>query len=310
MTLQYKQELEPKEILDQAINDEGIDSFYVGYSGGKDSGIALDYTAKYFPDNFKGVIFADTGIGTQATIDFVKNYCKERNYPLNIVKPENVIRKKDSIPFSYENLVMRWGFPTYSGHRIVMQQLKLFPIRQFIHQRKKSGERPAIISGIRKKESARSKNKKWFNPIDKDAGNQLIFVKPLYYKSNNWVMRYFIENDIKRSPVYETLHISGDCLCGCFAKKDEAKLIQMFHPDVYQKIINLEKKFNSIPNHKYKKYSKWGNTNMKSITEVEAQTNIESFICSDCILDRSATDDDTKRFNDEFENIEAKLDKL
>jgi len=303
-----QRELEPNEILQESINKYKIDSFYVAYSGGKDSGIALNYVANNFSKQFRGVIFVNTGIGTEATIDFVKSYCKAKKYPLFILKPENVIRK-DGTPYSYENLVMRWGFPTFSGHRITMQQLKFFPIRQFIQQKMKEGKKPCIISGIRKKESARRKNnKKWNTSIDNDLGNKIIFVKPLYYKSNNWVMKYFIENDIKRSPVYDTLHISGDCLCGCFAQKDEAKLLQMFHPDVYQKIINLEKKFNSIPNHKYKKYSKWGNTNMKSITEVEAQTNIESFICSDCILDRSSTDEDTKRFNDEFEDIEAKLE--
>jgi len=309
MTLQYKQELEPKEILDQAINDEGIDSFYVGYSGGKDSGIALDYTAKYFPDNFKGVIFADTGIGTQATIDFVKKYCKERNYPLNIVKPENVIRKKTSVPFSYKNLVMRYGFPSPSGHTMVMQQLKLFPIRQFIHQRIKAGEKPCIITGIRKKESAR-RNRTYFTPIDKDG--KMVYVKPLFYKTNEWVYRYFVQNDVKRSPVYETLHISGDCLCGCFAKKGEAKLIQMFHPEVYDKILKLEAEFKKINDHPYKAFGSWGTSKIAGdgIDEVKAQTTIESYLCSDCILDRSATDEDTKRFNDEFENIEAKLDKL
>ena len=306
MTLQYKQELEPKEILDQAINDEGIDSFYVGYSGGKDSGIALDYTAKYFPDNFKGVIFADTGIGTQATIDFVKKYCKERNYPLNIVKPENVIRKKTSVPFSYKNLVMRYGFPSPSGHTMVMQQLKLFPIRQFIHQRIKAGEKPCIITGIRKKESAR-RSRTSFTPIDRDG--KMIYVKPLFYKTNEWVYRYFVENNVKRSPVYETLHISGDCLCGCFAKKGEAKLIQMFHPEVYDKILKLEAEFKKIKDHPYKAFATWGNSR-NMMEDTKSQTTIESYLCSDCILDRSSTDEDTNRFNDEFEDIEIKLESL
>ena len=307
MTLQYKQELEPNEILNQAI-DQGITDFYVAYSGGKDSGIALDYASRHFSKQFKGVIFVNTGIGTQDTINFVKSYCKSKQYPLFILKPENVI-KKDGTPYSYENLVMKWGFPTFSGHRITMQQLKFFPIRQFIHQKTKDGEKPCIISGIRKKESARRKsNKKWNTPIDNDLGNKIIFVKPLYYKSNSWVTKYVIENNIKRSPVYSTLHISGDCLCGCFAQKDEAKLLQMFHPEVYNKIKNLQNKFKAIKNHPYKKYSKWGNTHMDSIQDVEAQTNIEDFVCSDCFLDKKTTEKDTKRFNNEFNVIEKKLE--
>ena len=308
MKLEEQRELTPLEILQSAINDYNIDSFYVAYSGGKDSGIALDYVSHNFSKQFKGVIFVNTGIGTQATIDFVKSYCKSEKYPLFILKPENVIRK-DGTPYSYENLVMRWGFPTFSGHRITMQQLKFFPIRQFIQQKMKEGEKPCIISGIRKKESARRKrNKKWNTAIDNDLGNKIIFVKPLYYKSNNWVMKYFIENNIKRSPVYSTLHLSGDCLCGCFAQKDEAKLLQMFHPEVYNKIKDLEKKFKAIKDHPYKKYSNWGNIHMNSIQDVEAQTNIEDFVCNDCFLDRTTTDEDTKRFTNELKNIEEKLE--
>ena len=82
MTLQYQQELEPNNIFDIAIKDWKIDSFYVAYSGGKDSGIALDLCAKQYPNQFKGVVFVNTGIATNQTIDFVTSFCKEKKYPL------------------------------------------------------------------------------------------------------------------------------------------------------------------------------------------------------------------------------------
>ena len=122
-------------------------------------------------------------------------------------------------------------------------------------------------------------------------------------------MRYFIENDIKRSPVYDTLHISGDCLCGSFAQKNELKLLEMFHPKTFTEIKRLEKLLKAKGTGYAKKYSTWGN-HKQTTDNIKAQTTIESYLCSDCILDRSATDDDTKRFNDEMEDIEAKLDKL
>jgi len=302
MSLESQKELQPNEILDQAISQD-ITDFYVAYSGGKDSGIVLDIIAKNYPDNFRGVVFVDTGIATDATINFVKDYCSKRAYPLYVLKPENVVRK-NGIPFSYENLVMTYGFPSQRGHTVTMRYLKFFPIRQFIQQRIKDGEKACIISGVRKKESAR-RNNRYYTPLDKDG--KVIFIKPLFYKSNDWVYRYFMENDIKRSPVYETLHISGDCLCGCFAKKSEAKIIQMFHPEVYDKILKLEAKFNKIKNHPYKNFNRWANSG-NSMKDIKSQTTIESYLCSDCILDRSTTDEDTKRFNDEFEDIEAKLE--
>ena len=261
MTLQYKQELEPNEILDQAIS-QGLTDFYVAYSGGKDSGIVLDIVAKNYPDNFRGVVFVNTGIATDATVSFVKDYCSKRAYPLYVLKPENVVRK-NGIPFSYENLVMTYGFPKEAFHRQTMQYLKYFPIRKFIKDR----------------------------------------------IAHDWVYHYFIENNILRSPVYNTLHISGDCLCGCFADKSELKLLQMFHPEVYDKITYLENKIKSEGSDDAKKNATWGKYH-QATNDIKAQTTIESYLCSDCILDRSATDDDTKKFNDEFENIEAKLDKL
>ena len=304
MTLQYKQELEPKEILDQAIS-QGITDFYVAYSGGKDSGIVLDIVAKKYPDNFRGVVFVNTGIATDATVSFVMDYCSKRAYPLYVLKPENVVRK-NGIPFSYENLVMTYGFPKEAFHRQTMQYLKYFPIRKFIKDRIAHDEKPAILSGVRKKESSRRKIKVR-NYIQKD--DKLVWVKPLIYKSNEWVYQYFIENNILRSPVYNTLHISGDCLCGCFADKSELKLLQMFHPEVYDKITYLENKIKSEGSDDAKKNATWGKYH-QATNDIKAQTTIESYLCSDCILDRSATDDDTKKFNDEFENIEAKLDKL
>jgi len=102
---------------------------------------------------------------------------------------------------------------------------------------------------------------------------------------------------------------SGDCLCGCFADKSELKLLQMFHPEVYDKITYLENKIKSEGSDDAKKNATWGKYH-QATNDIKAQTTIESYLCSDCILDRSATDDDTKKFNDEFENIEAKLDKL
>ena len=310
MNLQYKQELEPNEIIDQALS-QGITDFYVGYSGGKDSGIVLDIIAKNYPDNFRGVVFADTGIGTEATMDFVKSYCNEKKYSLFIISQNDMIRKKDTklgkkggkFNFSYTDIVLEHGFPKHGVHTTIMRKLKYMPMRYFILSRIEKGENPAVISGIRKFESQR--RSKWATEsIHKDG--KMCFISPILYKQDDWVYRYFLENNIKRSPVYETLHISGDCLCGCFAKKDELKLLEMFHPDVFKKIKDLENEIKIKGTKEAKKYSTWGNGG--NTKDIESQTTMESFVCSDCILDRSSTDEDTKRFNNEFNEIEKKLE--
>ncbi|SVD82546.1 uncharacterized protein METZ01_LOCUS435400, partial [marine metagenome] len=131
----------------------------VAYSGGKDSGVVLDILAKQYPNYFKGVIFVNTGIATKATIDYVQEYCKKRNYPLNQLYA-NIKRKKPSKyakigdQFNYENRILENGFPTAPAHNIVMAELKFYPMRNFIWDKIKDGEHPAIISGVRKKESS------------------------------------------------------------------------------------------------------------------------------------------------------------
>jgi len=295
-----------KEIMQEAL-DAGLKDFYVAYSGGKDSGIALDFIAKEFPQYFKGVVFVNTGIGTQTTIDFVENYCKEHGYKLYHLHAEDVKRKRDTEvgkigePFDFEHLVMAYGFPQQALHTVTMRWLKLFSIRKFIFERIAKGEKPAIISGIRKNESARRKTKaKKYLYND----GKMWFVSPLFYKSNDWVMRYFIENDIKRSPVYNTLHISGDCLCGCFAREEELELLKMFHPEVYNKIKKLEQKLKTCGSDNAKKHPTWGTHGQ---TTVESDDETEGYICNDCFFDRDGKEEDTKRFDNELEEIEKKL---
>ena len=76
----WTKEKTPEEILDYTLSI-GHNSFYVGYSGGKDSGIVLNLVATKYPNFFKGVIYVDTGIGTDDTKNFVIQFCKEKNYP-------------------------------------------------------------------------------------------------------------------------------------------------------------------------------------------------------------------------------------
>jgi len=298
----------PNEILQQAV-DQGLTDFYVAYSGGKDSGIALDFMAKEFPQYFKGVVFVNTGIAIPETVNFVESYCKERNYTLHHLHAEDIKRKQPSKygkvgdSFSYENLVLNYGFPQQALHTITMRWLKIFSIRKFISDRIDDGESPAIISGIRKKESQRRKTKAT-KYIHQDG--KMWFVSPLYFKSNDWVYKYFIENDIKRSPVYDVLHLSGDCLCGSFSRKEELKLLEMFYPKVFAEINRLEKLVQVKGSTEAKNHSKWGKF---SQTTMSNQTQLQDYVCNDCMVDnQKEIESDTKRFDDEMTDIEKKLE--
>lgn len=282
---------EPDEIVREAVRQEKIDALYVGFSGGKDSAVVAHFTAKKFPELFKGNIFCDTGIAVKEAKEFVISYCKEMNWPLFIVKPKT----------TYEEIVEEYGFPGPDVHTIIMRKLKYIPMRDliihnFINTHK---QRPAILSGVRKAESVR----RGINARDevyKDG--KMIFISPVIYKSNSWMYAYYTEHKLKRSPVYETLHISGDCLCGCFSKPGEAKLLEIFHKATAQQIYELEKwmKLNGKV-----KNTTWGK--QAGMTHAEEQDQIDKFLCNDCFL---TSKDDSKEWLAGLNDIEDQLEKI
>lgn len=268
LLLQFRDKT-PDEILSNAIG-KGINDFIVGLTGGKDSVVVADFLFENYPSLAKGCVYADTGVGLQETKDFVKDYCNERGWKLEIRKPK--------LGNDYESIVKEYGFPSYSIHDIIMRKLKIIPIREYLASRTTKTITSCLVSGVRKKESQRRfiRSKK---PIHKD---HIWFVSPMIDKSNVWMYNYFTEHKLKKSPVYQTLHISGDCLCGCFSDKSEAKVLDVYYPKLAEFLRKLEQeiKFNSaIPEDK----RTWGNQH--SLGSVKNQTILSEF-CYECSQDR------------------------
>jgi 3'-phosphoadenosine 5'-phosphosulfate sulfotransferase (PAPS reductase)/FAD synthetase len=260
----------PAEIVRKGVDYHNIDSLYVGLSGGKDSSVVAHFAAENFPELFKGCIFCDTGIAVKEAKEFVISYCKEMGY----------------------------GFPGPNVHTTIMRHLKYIPMRELIRSRIELGERPAILSGVRKQESVR----RGINASDEVyRDGKMIFISPMLYKSDSWMYAYYTEHKLKRSPVYDTLHISGDCLCGCFSKPGEAKLLDIFHKPTAKQIHELEEWMRENfdgPNH----LKTWGK--QAGMTHAGDQDTIDKFLCNDCYFDRK---DDSKQTLDELDEIDAKL---
>lgn len=275
----------PEKIIIDAIEAHGIDALYVGFSGGKDSAVVAHFAATMFPKLFKGCIFCDTGISVKEAKSFVIDYCREMGWKLFVVHPKR----------TFEQIVQEDGFPGPTVHTFIMRYLKYIPMRHFIQRVRETGKRPAILSGVRQQESVR----RGINATDeiyKDG--KMIFISPMLYKSDAWMYQYYIANKLKRSPVYDTLHISGDCLCGCFSKPGEAKLIELFHPDSARQIKALEKWRKS----RGLRRSTWGK--QAGMTHASEQDGIDKFLCNDCINTQENTSDD---FLKELDEVEAKL---
>jgi len=256
----------PAEIMDDLIYNYNKDKFYVLFSGGKDSVCVADYVSRNYPEQFGGVVFTNTGIGTQLTRQFVIEYTTKRKWPLLMTWAHR----------SYYDFVMKFGFPDPRIHRIVMGFLKYQTWYYFMKWRLSLDEKACFISGVRKKESWIRNKYRFYTktPIDKDA--HLVFAKPFLYKNGSQLMRYFFENDLKKSKAYEFFQKSGECWCGAYSHNWELKMLQVHDPLTFETIKWLEKEIQIHGTPHAKKYAKWGNAT--GTDNAELQSTLEVFM--------------------------------
>ena len=216
-------------ILSQAKSQFNVNKFIGLFSGGKDSLVACHLLSQM--GVLDEVLYCKTGIGLEENFDYVLDTCNKYGWKLNVELPK----------FSYEDIIKKMGFPGEQMHYAVMGYLKWHSIRRF--EKKRRSEKIGFISGVREKESKR-RFKTHKAQIERPEGDkQLCFIKPLFHWSNDDVWDYFHKHNLIKCPVYDTLHLSGDCLCGCFAEPHESKLIAIFHPEMAEHIRELEEKY-------------------------------------------------------------------
>lgn len=248
---------------------------YIGlFSGGKDS---LTVCHKWWIEHGKKpftVLYCRTGVGLNE--EYVTSICKKYNWTLVIVEPKS--------GETFEDFVEKYGFPHQGMHNSIFGCLKGHPIRKWHNEQKKLGRNIIFLSGRRKKESKRRMRMK----SNKEMANfdGMMFYSYIYNMTTPEVWGYLNENKLERSPTYETMHLSGDCLCGAFSSKGESDWLSVFHPEMAKRFMELEKKYGS----------KWGN--QISITDMSKQQKMESwldtnkidknlvpgeeFVCSEC----------------------------
>ena len=211
-----------------------IQPCYALVSGGKDS---LS-TACYLHEQGKllGCVYLKTGIATPDSLPFVHKTCSERGWPLDIYETQ----------VSYDDLVIKYGFPGPVQHSMFMNYLKGRCIQQF----KKVHPLMPLASGVRTNESAR-------RLLRAKAENMWEGVKvfaPIIHWTTNETWAYFKAHNFERAPAYSTLQISGDCLCGAFAREDEPAAIRTHYPEVWKRITALQVKVKKV----HDLYWEWG----------------------------------------------------
>jgi 3'-phosphoadenosine 5'-phosphosulfate sulfotransferase (PAPS reductase)/FAD synthetase len=216
----------------QQILAEAVDRFrpvrvFALFSGGHDSLCSAHLTSQ--TPRFDGCVHINTGIGIEETREFVRATCRKHGWPLREYHP----------PMSYEEIVLRWGFPGPAGHSMVYGRLKERCLRQLVREHKTGRrDRVLLVSGIRRQESRRRMG--YDEPIQADGAR--VWVAPLLNWSHDDKHAYLDAHALDRNPVVERLCMSGECLCGAFARKGELDEIAFWYPQAAARIRALEEK--------------------------------------------------------------------
>ncbi|MFB7671322.1 phosphoadenosine phosphosulfate reductase family protein [Kitasatospora purpeofusca] len=196
------------------------------YSGGNDS----TTLAHIFRHRADLAVHANTGIGVEQTRQFVRSTCVSWGLPLMEKSP----KEKDS----FRAFVLAQGFPGPAQHYRMFQRLKERCLEQARGEIVKNPyrERVLFLGGRRRSESARrAAITTW------DRKRSMCYASPLTLWTKPDMNTYrLLAGDVPVNEVSDLIHMSGECLCGAFAEKNELDMIGMFFPDVVAEIEELE----------------------------------------------------------------------
>lgn len=246
-------------MIDDAIQEHNPIKVYVLVSGGNDSTVAAHLATQFGP-RVDGIVHINTGIGVEQTREYVRWFAQWLELPL--------IEK--SGPRSYEDLVMEYGFPGPGAHRYMYSWLKERPLRE-VRREAQGGQnrRVMFITGVRLSESQRRMGHVEF--VQRD-GN-VVWVAPIRDFDQKDLWAYRQKHQLPNNEVVATLHMSGECLCGAFAKPKELDWISIWYPEVAERIRALEEKVHKAG----LRSAHWGPLSSKKIREAPGP------LCSDCV---------------------------
>lgn len=245
--MDHRRIIEAKAILDEAVEQYQPTHIFGLLSGGHDSLCATHVTCQHI--YFQGAVHINTGTGVPETTDFVRQTCLEQRWKLLEYSP----------PISYDEIVLKHGFPGPGSHFYMYVRLKERCVAQLIREHKKNrDDRILLVTGVRLEESDRRMGH--VEPIVR-AGAR-VWVAPILNWTSDDKNDYININSLKRNPVVAALCMSGECLCGAFARPGEMAEIEMFYPKTAERIHDLERRAAEAGVH-----AKWGTRPPKEIVQ-------------------------------------------
>lgn len=221
----------PEQIIARALEYKPVAIFAL-FSGG-DGSLATTHWAM---NNVPGceVAHFNTGIGIERTRVFVRETCAQQGWPLT------EIRALEDCGQSYDEIVLRHGFPGPAGHQLMYRLLKDRCVEHLVRQRK-TGRRSKVmlITGICHHDSRRRSG---YGGSEINHRGAQLWVNPMYWAGQTWMATYPERRGLQRNPVAVELGMSGECLCGAFASPGELNIVRRVCPKVAARIEALQER--------------------------------------------------------------------
>lgn len=224
------------------ITYEGPSHIFAMFSGGNDSLCAVHITWQWCIE--RGLIdklriaHINTGIGIEATRQFVRDTTAEWGLPyLEYHAKDN--RKADGTPDpqNYTEMVKSHGFPGPVMHTKMYNRLKERQIARLVKEHKQfRRDKIMLCTGIRQQESTR----RMAILAPSSCEGAKVWTSPCFWWTKSDLNAYKALHKLPANPVAERLGMSGECLCGAYAKPGELDRIASVAPDVAAEIRALE----------------------------------------------------------------------
>lgn len=248
---------EAKQIIADAVAAYRPAKLFAGFSGGHDSLVATHLASTH--PLFAGAFHANTGIGVEETRQFARDTARRFGWPFFEYRS----------PVTYRSLVLRFGFPGPAGHGLMYSRLKERAIRLLEREHRPKvcvvcGEPPKghggvsvpgkrrkrehdhdydgvpilLVAGGRQQESVRRMGTA--EPHHRDRDRLRTWCNPIVTWSTEERNAYIDARGLPRNPVVGKLCMSGECLCGAFAKPGELVEVARHFPETAAQIRALE----------------------------------------------------------------------
>ncbi|GGO19700.1 phosphoadenosine phosphosulfate reductase family protein [Deinococcus humi] len=221
----------------QAVEEHQPTHVFAMFSGGNDSVVTLDVARRH--PQFTAAVYVDTGIALPEAEPRARAICADLGVELLVYRATENTRKDGALdPQHYDELVTEYGFPgpTPTGHGKMFARLKQRQFERLVRDHPEG--RIMLISGSRQTESARRAR----NVVPVKRVGRTVWVAPLW----DWPLRqrdaYLEQFKLPRNPYSPLIGVSGDCLCGAYAKPGQLAAIEQHFPCMGRRLRDLEAK--------------------------------------------------------------------